>query len=196
MFDFLRGKIVKNEISSVALDVNGVGYELTVPLSTYEKLPPSGEVTLLTHVHVCEDAIRLFGFLTKLERDTFRLLLTVNRIGPAAALAILSGCSVERLRKYIVTEDAAALERVKGVGKKTAQRLILELKPALEDEVFDTPADAADKAKAVVADVVKALISLGDTREQAERAVRAALKETPEPASAAELTRAALRHRT
>ncbi|HOX40267.1 MAG TPA: Holliday junction branch migration protein RuvA [Candidatus Brocadiia bacterium] len=196
MFDFLRGKLVKREMPAVALDVNGVGYELTVPLSSFEKLPASGEVTLLTHVQVSEDAIRLYGFMTKQERDMFRLLLGVNRIGPALAVGMLSGCSAALLRKYIVTEDVSALQQVKGVGKKTAQRLILELKPALEGEITDSESGGDEGVRQIAVDVVMALISLQDTREQAERAVRAALKELPNPSSAAELTRVALRHRT
>ena len=129
MIDFIRGKLSEKEIAHVALEAHGVGYAVSIPLSTYEKLPePGSEVVLKIHYHVREDAHKLFGFFTVAEREVFRLLLGISKIGPKVALNILSGISISDLALSVNSADPSRLEKVPGVGAKTAQRLVLELK--------------------------------------------------------------------
>ena len=176
---------------AVTIQGGAVGYEVRIPLSTYEVLPECGrEVRLLTHLHVRENDVRLFGFATERERELFRLLLGVSRVGPMVALQILSSCSVQDFRRYIVAGDEQTLSTtVKGIGKKTAQRLIVELRPAMEEAGVELAGVAPSQA---VADAVKTLVSLGSSRHEAVRAVRAAAKELGGGARCEDLLRAAL----
>lgn len=129
MFEYIRGVLTIKEISRVCVEACGVGYEITIPLSTFEKLPdPGSEVKILTHYHVREDAHRLFGFSSEQERDMFRLLMGISMIGPKVALSVLSGISVEELISSVAHADPSRLEKIPGVGAKTAQRMVLELK--------------------------------------------------------------------
>lgn len=129
MFEYIRGLLTVKEISRVCIEACGIGYEISIPLSTFEKLPdPGNEVKVLTHYHVREDAHRLFGFSTEQERDIFRLLLGISMIGPKVALSVLSGISVEELISSVAHADPSRLEKIPGVGAKTAQRMVLELK--------------------------------------------------------------------
>ncbi|HLO95997.1 MAG TPA: Holliday junction branch migration protein RuvA, partial [Burkholderiaceae bacterium] len=163
----------------VLVDVNGVGYEIDVPMSTFYHLPAAGEpVTLLTHFVVREDAQLLFGFLTAPERATFRELVKISGVGPRTALAILSGLSVAELAQAVSLQDGARLVKVPGIGKKTAERLLLELKGKLgPDLALPTPAlgDAGS-------DIVQALMALGYN----EREANAALKSLPAGVAVAE----------
>src|SRR5512140_3308878 len=130
MISFLKGKLVEALPTQVVLDVNGVGYEALIPLSSYDKLPqPGQEVKLLTHLAVREDAHTLYGFMTAAERELFRLLInTVSGIGPKIALNILSGIAVTAFRGAVANGDVKALSQISGVGKKTAERIVVELK--------------------------------------------------------------------
>jgi len=130
MITFLHGKLVEALPTQVTVNVNGVGYEALIPLSSYDKLPaPGQEFTLLTHLVVREDAHILYGFMSKPERDLFRLLInSVSGIGPKTALNVLSGVSVAAFRGAVATGDLKSLSQISGVGKKTAERIVVELK--------------------------------------------------------------------
>src|SRR5262250_483497 len=129
MITFLHGKLVEALPTQITVDVNGVGYEALIPLSSFDKLPqPGGEVKLLTHLQVREDAHVLYGFMSAAERDLFRLLVNhVSGIGPKTALDVLSGSSVASFKANVVAGDVASLSKVKGIGKKTAERIVVEL---------------------------------------------------------------------
>lgn len=130
MITFLEGKLTNALPTQATIDVHGVGYELFIPLSSYDKLPAIGQpVRILTHLHVREDAHVLYGFMTPAERDLFRLLVNnVSGIGPKLGLAVLSGMSVNNFKTAVVNSDVAALSKISGLGKKTAERIVLELK--------------------------------------------------------------------
>src|SRR3954470_7214305 len=133
MIAFLEGKLVNSLPTQAAIDVNGVGYEVFIPLSSYDKLPPPGQpVRILNHLHVREDAQILYGVMSLAERDLFRLLVNhVTGIGPKLALAVLSGMSVNHFTSAVVNSDVASLSKISGLGKKTAERIVLELKDKL-----------------------------------------------------------------
>src|ERR1051326_831096 len=142
MITFLRGKLVEALPTQVTVDVNGVGYEVLIPPSSYDRLPPPGnEVQLLTHLAVREDAHTLYGFMTAAERELFRLLVnTVSGIGPKIALNILSGMNATALRGAVAKGDVKALSQISGVGKKTAERIVVELKDRIGG-LFADPGD-------------------------------------------------------
>src|SRR6266550_341600 len=133
MITFLEGTLTTSLPTQAIIGVNGVGYEVLIPLSSYDKLPAVGQpVRMLTHLHVREDAHILYGFMTPAERDLFRLLVNnVTGIGPKLALAVLSGMSVSNFKAAVVNSDVAAISKISGLGKKTAERIVLELKDKL-----------------------------------------------------------------
>ena len=177
MITFLDGKLTSALPTQATVDVNGVGYEVFIPLSSYDKLPAVGQpIRVLTHLHVREDAHVLYGFMTPAERDLFRLLVNnVSGIGPKLALAVLSGMSVNSFKSAVVNSDVTALSKISGVGKKTAERMVLELK----DKVGVAAAwEAASATHAPtpemehVNEAVLALIALGYKQVEAHRVVR------------------------
>jgi len=178
MIGYLRGRLVDKQPNRLLVDVNGVGYELHVPLSTFYDLGDEGaDVALRVHTHVREDTLSLFGFATKLELDVFERLIGISGVGPRLALAVLSGIEPPDLVRAVRQGDVARLTRIPGVGKKTAERIGLELKdrlpPELEQSGEDNalaPADSDDRA-----DVLSALLNLGYHRPLAERAVDVAV---------------------
>ena len=156
----------------------GVGYEIDVPMSTFYPLPRTGEeVTLLTHLVVREDAHLLFGFLSANERMAFRQLLKISGVGPKVALGVLSGLSVDDLATAVASEDAARLTKVPGIGKKTAERLVLELRDKLPKAV--TAVSAANPASGASGDVLSALLALGYNDREAQAAVKQLQAELP-----------------
>ena len=166
----LKGILLEKTPPHVVIDCNGVGYECEVPMSTFYNLPSVGEtLTLLTHFVVREDAQLLYGFGTERERATFRQLLKVNGVGAKSALSILSGLSVEDLIQAIALQETGLLVRVPGVGKKTAERLLLELKDKFSIEGFAANASAP---KSAASDVLNALVSLGYNEKEALLAVK------------------------
>lgn len=199
MIAFLRGKIAESLPHQVVLDVHGVGYQAAIPLSTYDRLPRQGEdVRLLTHYHVTERDHSLFGFLTSEERDLFRLLVNhVSGIGPKMALSVLSGMAVRDFKDAVVRGDVAALARTKGVGKKTAERIVLELKDKVGVvdawQAAETARGAHDASKEAQSDAVLALIALGFKQGEAQKAVQEASRRDGADASADQLIRDALR---
>ena len=170
MIGRLTGLIAEKAPPLVLLDVNGVGYEVDVPMSTFYNLPNLGErVTLLTHFVVREDAQLLFGFLTPAERETFRLLIRISGIGPRMALSLLSGMSIPDLAQAVSLQEAGRLVKVPGIGKKTAERLLLELKGKLGPDLA-LPASVSSEAQS---DVLQALVALGYSDKEAAAALKA-----------------------
>lgn len=174
------------------LDVNGVGYEVDCPMSTFLNLPPEGgEVALLTHFIVREDAMLLYGFSTKAERSAFRALIRISGIGPRIALAVLSGMTVDQLSAAVEADDPKMLTRVPGIGKKTAERLVLELKGKLGAAALSALAAAMPSpVKENKADIVSALAALG----YSEREALAAVKKLPDNVEVSEGIRLALKN--
>jgi len=169
MIGRLTGTLAAKSPPQLLVDVGGVGYELDVPMSSFYNLPAIGErVTLLTHFVVREDAQLLFGFLTAEERSTFRLLVKISGVGPRTALSILSGLSVAELAQAISMQEAGRLVKVPGIGKKTAERLLLELKGKLGPDLA-APANPVSDAQA---DIVQALIALGYNDRDATLALK------------------------
>ncbi|MCZ2290402.1 MAG: Holliday junction branch migration protein RuvA [Burkholderiales bacterium] len=172
MIGRLSGLLAGKAPPQVLVDVGGVGYELDVPMSTFFNLPEIGQpVLLLTHFVVREDAQLLFGFLTAAERDAFRLLVRISGVGPRTALAVLSGLSVAELANAVSTQQGARLTKVPGIGKKTAERLLLELKGKLGPELA-LPA-AATAVSEAGSDIVQALVALGYSEKEAGSALKA-----------------------
>jgi Holliday junction DNA helicase RuvA len=170
MIGRLTGTLAEKSPPRLLVDVNGVGYEVDVPMSSFYNLPGLGErVTLLTHFVVREDAQILFGFLTHDERATFRLLVKISGIGPRTALAILSGLSVNELAQAVSLQDSARLVKLPGIGKKTAERLLLELKGKLGDAI----AAPASLAGAAQGDILQALLALGYSDREAAASLKA-----------------------
>ena len=171
MIGSLTGVIAEKSPPQVLVDVGGVGYELDVPMSSFYNLPALGErCTLLTHFVVREDAQQLFGFLTREERSTFRLLVRISGVGPRTALAILSGLSVAELASAVSRQEGGRLVKVPGIGKKTAERLLLELKGKLGPDLGLPAATSATDAQA---DIVQALVALGYNEREAALALKA-----------------------
>jgi Holliday junction DNA helicase RuvA len=171
MIGRLTGVIAEKSPPQVLVDVNGVGYELDVPMSTFYNLPGIGErTTLLTHFVVREDAQQLFGFLTHDERSTFRQLVRISGVGPRTALSILSGLSVAELASAVSRQESGRLVKVPGIGKKTAERLLLELKGKLGPDLGLPAAAATTDAQA---DIVQALVALGYNEREAAAALKA-----------------------
>ena len=173
----LHGRILRKDAQAVVVDVGGVGYDVTIPVSTFYRLgEPGTEVTLLTHTHVREDTLALFGFLTAAEQTLFERLIAVAGVGPRLAISILSGIETPELVGALRSSDVARLTRIPGVGKKTAERLVVELKDKMaglegvDAAPEELPAGPQD-------DLVSALVHLGYSRSEAERGVEKALKQ-------------------
>ncbi len=183
MIAFLRGRVLDKQPNRIILDVQGVGYELHVPLSTYYDIGEEGsEVSVRVYTHVREDALQLFGFLTELERQLFERLISINGIGPKLAIAVLSGLDPRELVAAVQRGDVARLVSIPGVGKKTAERIVLELRDRLQQlavpVMASTPASTgADRLRI---DLVSALQNLGYHRPQAEKAVESTLASSPD----------------
>jgi Holliday junction DNA helicase RuvA len=193
MISHLRGRLLEKHPNRIIVDVGGVGYDVHVPLSTfYEMADPGSEISLRIHTHVREDALLLYGFATTLELGLFERLIAVSGIGPKLALAVLSGIEPNELVGAIRTADVARLTGIPGIGKKTAERIGLELKDKMESflasEAVRAPAERSDES--LRTDVLSALMNLGYHRPLAERAVEGALKSSSDVGFEATLKRA------
>jgi Holliday junction DNA helicase RuvA len=195
MFAFLRGVVARKTQDHLELDVNGVGYQVHVPDSVHRKLVVNQETTLLTHCHIREDAFQIFGFLREEEKTLFEMLLGISGIGPKVSLAILSAMSVAQFGKAILDNDVTAFTRVSGVGKKTAQRVVLEMKAKLgqDAELNVILGEPDDKSTAESDDVIAALCSLGCSLAEARKAAATARKQAGADAPIEEIVRLALR---
>ena len=194
MIAYLKGQLIYKSPEHTVVDVNGVGYKVFTPLSTYYSLPKPGEsVSLRIHTRVREDELKLFGFLTKEEQTIFEKLITINKVGPKLALGILSGMSPADLLTAIKNNDAARLSAIPGVGKKTAERLALEMKDKLSDlglEMEHRP----DPSYPVgfYEDALSALVNLGYKKPQAEKALKTAYNENGKNSSLENLIKESL----
>ena len=195
MIGRLRGRVLTASPGRVLLDVAGVGYEIQIPLSTFYALPSASEtpVSLHVHTHVREDALQLYGFATEEERTVFEQLISISGVGPRLALAILSGIGVDELRRAVRDEDRPRLCKIPGVGRKTAERVLLELRDKL-DRILDRAREsgATSAAGAPYEDAVSALVNLGYTPDVARRAVDRALAGSGAPADLQGLLKTAL----
>jgi Holliday junction DNA helicase RuvA len=198
MITFLEGTLIEALPTHVVIGVHGIGYHVFIPLSSYDRLPPVGApLKILTHLQVREDAHILFGFMSTAERDLFRLLVdNVSGIGPKTALDVLSGITVANFKAAVVNGDAVLLARTKGIGKKTAERIIVELKDKLGVAAAWEAASSAHAPSAQetqINDAVLALISLGYKQVDAHKAVKHASTKGGAGLGAEELVREALK---
>lgn len=198
MIGKVRGMLLEKQPPQLLIDVQGIGYEIDAPMSTFYQLPDAGhEVSLFTHLVVREDAHLLYGFYTLDERHLFRTLLKVNGVGPRLALTILSSASTDEFVRCVLNNDTASLVRLPGVGKKTAERLVIEMRDKLSDWTQSAPSASGVNARAeqggrhpALQDAISALISLGYKPQEANRVVT---KIDDGSASSEELIRRALR---
>ncbi|MFW6189217.1 MAG: Holliday junction branch migration protein RuvA [Planctomycetota bacterium] len=191
MIEFVAGELVAKGPSAATVRVGGVGFRIHIPASTYDALPREGNpARLLTHLHVREDQLSLYGFASELERRLFLMLIQVSGISTTIALRALGSCSPAELKRMIMDEEADALRHmIKGVGKKTAERMVLELRDPVEELEVEAAPSAADQT---ARDAVEALVTLGEPRAEAERAVRDALEDLGPDAEQQQLVQAAL----
>jgi Holliday junction DNA helicase RuvA len=183
MIAHLRGRLLFKAPNQVIVDCNGVGYDVAISVSTFSELPREGaEVALHIHTHVREDQIALFGFAETQEKRLFERLLTISGIGPKLAITVLSGISPERLVAAIRGSDHATLTKIPGIGKKTAERVVLELKDKLEDMAVPVAAGAGYSTP-VGEDALSALVNLGYARPVAQKAIETAIEKSPDAAS-------------
>ena len=180
MIAFLRGRVLDKHPNKLIVDVHGVGYELHVPLSTYYDVGDEGsDVALRVHTHVREDALQLYGFLTAIEQQVFERLIGISGIGPKLAIGVLSGIEPRELIAAVQRADVARLTAIPGIGKKTAERIVLELKDRLQQFAgapSEAAASVASPADRLRDDLVSALVNLGYHRPQAEKTVESTLK--------------------
>lgn len=200
MITFLQGLLSESLPTQIVVDVGGVGYQVFIPLSSYDRLPVPGQpIRVLTHLQVREDAHVLYGFMTTAERDLFRLLVNnVSGIGPKLALSVLSGMSVGNFKNAIVTNDVAALSKISGVGKKTAERMALELRDKLGVAATweaSSSSHAPSPVDLAINDAVLALIALGYKQVEAHKAIKAIYKPAADgqPPLSEDLVRQALK---
>jgi Holliday junction DNA helicase RuvA len=178
MISYLTGKLTEKSPTEITVEVNGVAYSVLIPLSTYEVLQETGSsVKILTYLHVREDAIQLYGFATPGERDLFKMLVSISGIGPKMAQGILSGVSVNELKNFILHANFSGLTSIPGVGKKIAERLVLELRDKVGKLEYEAPR-TEDKASAIRGEALLALTSLGYSRPVAEKTIRLVLQES------------------
>ena len=194
MIAHLIGKLIYKSPDHSIVDVNGIGYKIFTPLSTYYVLPKTGEsVTLHIHTRVREDELKLFGFLTEEEQTIFEKLITINKVGPKLALGILSGMSPENLLTAIMNNDAARLSSIPGVGKKTAERLTLEMKDKLSDLTFEMAHQQdTEVPEGPYEDALSALVNLGYKKPQAEKSLKSAYNKIGKDGSLEDLIKESL----
>ncbi len=193
MITYLKGPITHKNPSFVVIEAGGVGYHVNISLYTYARIEKEEAVKLLTHFHVKEDAQTLFGFAEEAERNLFRLLISVSGVGPSTALVVLSTMNPEELRAAVIGEDVASIRRVKGIGPKTAQRIILDLKDKMVKESGESPTMAPVQNNTVREEALSALVNLGFPRPAVQRALNRIMREQPESLSAENLIKLALR---
>jgi Holliday junction DNA helicase RuvA len=195
MITYLDGTIAEKQPTRVVLDVQGVGYEIAIPLCAYDRLPPTGQrCRILTHEHIREESHQLFGFMSEDERATFQLLLGISGIGPKTALSALSGLSARELKAAVVEGDVKRLSAISGIGKRTAERIVVELRGRIKPgEALEAMAggDPSSTRNLRLRDTVLALIALGYQQEVARTMAMQALK-ADEDVSVEELIKRAL----
>jgi Holliday junction DNA helicase RuvA len=197
MIGLLKGQLLQKKPNMVLVDVQGVGYEVFIPLTSFYELPGEGsEVSLRIHTHVREDALTLFGFHTQREKDLFLKLISISGIGPKLAIAILSGAQVEEIAQAIAEGNLVRLTAIPGVGRKTAERLVLELKSQVTPFLLPEQMDAArgtNAPSALEEDILSALVNLGYPRASAEKALSVVLRSAECERTFEEVLRSTLR---
>ena len=195
MFAFLRGVVAAKTLDHIHLDVNGVGYEIHVPDSVHRRVTPEQTVTFLTYCHIREDSFQIFGFLRDEEKSLFLMLLSINGIGPKVALSFLSALTPAEFGQAIMASDVTAITKVPGVGKKTAQRVVLEFKAKMgqDSDLSAILGEDIDFDDAGSDDVQAALMSLGCTPQEAKKAAAKARKKLGKKATDEDLVKSALR---
>jgi Holliday junction DNA helicase RuvA len=196
MIAFLQGKLVHKEPTNVILDVNGVGYHLHISLQTYSEIKEAVDVVLHTHLAIREDAHLLFGFSSTEEKKLFQQLISVNGVGPGTAIVMLSYMTSNEMRAAIIREDATTLQSIKGIGGKTALRVIIELKDKLKKESWeDSPgAISAGPYNTLRKEALSALLTLGLAKAVAEKSIEAALKKSGNTITLEDLVKQALKN--
>ena len=192
MITQLKGKLVEKNPTYAVIDCNGVGYLLHISLNTYSALPDNENVLLYTHLSIREDAHTLYGFFSKVEREIFRLLTSVSGVGPSIARTMLSSMTSEEIQQAIASENVKAIQSVKGIGVKTAQRVIVDLKDKIL-KIFDLDEVSITQNNTNKEEALSALEVLGFTRKQVDRVIGNILKETPK-ASVEQLIKQALKN--
>ncbi|AOW17380.1 Holliday junction DNA helicase RuvA [Polaribacter vadi] len=192
MITQVRGRLVEKSPTEVVVDCNGVGYLLHISLNTFSSLPADENVVLYTHLSIREDAHTLFGFISKTEREVFKLLISVSGVGPSIARTMCSSMTSEEIQNAIASENVAVIQSVKGIGAKTAQRVIVDLKDKIL-KTFDIDAISFAKNNTNKDEALSALDVLGFNRKQSEKTVNAVLKENPE-ASVEKIIKLALKN--
>lgn len=197
MISYLRGKIAYKAPMQAVIDVGGVGYGMSISLVTYDQLPVLGEETLLfTHMHVREDRMELFAFANEGEREVFEMLIGVSGIGPSLALTILSGMSLRDLQESIVHERVSELTGIKGIGKRTAERLVLDLRDKVSLSADISESETQDEKGSVISEeAAMAMKALGMTPSEARQAVRKAIERNGSDLTVQQLIKFALRER-
>jgi len=178
MITHLKGKLIEKNPTYAIVECNGVGYFLNISLNTYSQIPDNESIMLFTQLIVREDSQTLYGFISTLEREIFKLLISVSGIGPSIGRTMLSSLSVEEIQKALASEDVAVIQSVKGIGAKTAQKVIIELKDKII-KTYDMEETSSLVNNSVKEEALSALEVLGFVKRQAEKAVTSILKETP-----------------
>ncbi|WP_010135469.1 Holliday junction branch migration protein RuvA [Ochrovirga pacifica] len=191
MITHLRGKLIEKNPTYAIVECNGVGYFLHISLTSFSQIPDSELITIYTHLIVREDAHTLYGFMSILEREIFKLLISVSGIGPSIARTVLSSLTTDEIQHALVSENVSVIQSVKGIGAKTAQKVILELKDKVA-KTYGLSAEVIAESNSVKEEALSALEVLGYIKRQAEKVVNALLKETPN-ASVEELIKLALK---
>lgn len=195
MINSIKGALSEISPANITITANGIGYEILISLSTFDKLPKIGsDCKILTYLHVREDILQLYGFLTHEEKDLFKLLLTVSGIGPKTALTILSGMTIENLKNAIASENTGLLNEIPGVGKKTAQRIIIELKERVGGVGIKLPKPILKEEELILNDAISALLNLGYKQMPAQGAVEKALAEAESKIKLEDLIKRALKY--
>jgi holliday junction DNA helicase RuvA len=195
MIAFLKGRLAHKEPSHVVIDVNGVGYGVTISLQTFSTIKDQESIFLYTHLSIREDAHVLFGFATEAEKKMFLHLISVNGVGPSTAIVMLSYMEVEELKTAIAREDLVTLQKVKGIGGKTAQRLIVELRDKLKREVPEESSGSLPMAyNTIKQQALSALVTLGIPKPAAEKSVDAILKKSGNSLTLEDLVKQALKN--
>jgi Holliday junction DNA helicase RuvA len=194
MIAFLKGKLVHKDPTFVLIEVNGVGYHVTISLQTYSEIKDQESITLFTHLSIREDAHVLFGFSKEAEKRMFQLLISVNGVGPSTAIVMLSYMTIEELKTAIAHDDVVALQKIKGIGGKTAQRVIIELKDKVKKDVEIIPTSTGVRHNTLRNEALSALITLGINKSAAEKSVDVVLKKSGNTITLEDLVKQALKN--
>jgi len=178
MITHIRGKLVEKNPTYAIIECNGVGYYLNISLHTYSKIPDSEAVKLYTYLNIREDAHTLFGFSDKIEREIFKLLISVSGVGPSIGRTMLSSMTPEQIQHAIASEDVATIQSVKGIGAKTAQRVIIDLRDKIV-KTYEISEDSMQSNNTIKEEALSALEVLGYSRKQVEKLVQKIIQETP-----------------